>query len=52
MKMEEVKNIRTVINEEYLRIVPGMANNYKNKNIAAICKYKCLLFTAAGEEGE
>ena len=48
--MEERK-IRNVFNEEYLRIVPRMAYYFKSKNIRAKCKYKCILFAAAGEGG-
>ena len=50
--MEESKYIGTIINKEYLRIVPRMSYYLKSKNIAGIFKYKCLLFAAGGYNGE
>ena len=47
--MEERKT--TGINEEYMRIVPGISYYLKNKNIADIFKQKCVLF-AAGSNNE
>ena len=38
-------------NAKYLRVVPQIGYYLKEKNIASICKYKCLLFAAGGAEG-
>ena len=47
--MEERKT--TVINDEYVRIVPRISYYLKSKNIAAIFKHRCILFAAASNWG-
>ena len=46
-----MKSIRSVPNDEYLKVVPRIAYYLKKKNIRGIFKYKCPLFAAGGEKG-
>ena len=39
------------LTEEYVRVVSGIIYYLKKKNTGAICKYKCPLFAAGGDEG-
>ena len=48
--MEEIKDIGSVGNEEYLKVVPRIAYYMKSKNIGDIFKYKSPLFAAIGEK--
>ena len=42
---------KAIVNKKYERVTPRIGYYIKSKNIAAIFKSKCPLFTAAGDEG-
>ena len=49
--MEELKNIITIVDNEYVKIIPQMNCFLKNKNIGDIFKAKSPTFATAGWEG-
>ena len=49
--MEEGHIIKIVLNEEYMRIVPGIGYYLKSKNISSIFKSKCPTFATTGGDG-
>ena len=49
--MEEGQIIETVLNEEYMRIVPGIGYYLKSKNISSIFKSKTPTFATTGGDG-
>ena len=49
--MEEGQIVETVLNEEYVRIVPGIGYYLKSKNISSIFKSKCPTFATTGGDG-